>query len=114
MAIRSSQFAVRNPQSAILLSPGYAVATSARKWAMSRLRLGIGMRITIPVHSSSLQFGCHLFLLALFFVFRKQFAQEELLKAAQHSAISGYLVASSPAECLFIPVDECLLATRAL
>lgn len=25
------------------------------------------MRITIPVHSSSLQFGCHLFLLALFF-----------------------------------------------
>jgi len=52
------------------------------------------------------------------FLFRKQFAQdEELLKgseAAQHSAISGYLVASSPTECLFIHVDEWFLVTRAL
>jgi len=66
MAHGNPQLTVCSSQSAIRLSPGYAVATSARKWAMSRHRLGIGIRITIPVHSSSLQFGCHLFLLAFF------------------------------------------------
>jgi len=50
--------AARNPQSAVRLSPGNAVATSARKWARSRLHWGIsiGIRITIPRQTSLLLF----------------------------------------------------------